>query len=129
MVCSATPDFFSEHELHFAEAVSYWVGLVTARAAQVKRLTHEVAEAGYKAGAEDMVNALTPRQREVAGLVAAGFTNAEIARRLVLTPGTVANHVEHILRRLGLRSRTQVGVWAAERGRYRPDSDSEHAPS
>ena len=43
-------------------------------------------------------------------LVAGGLTNLEIAERLVLTPGTVANHVESILRRLGFRSRTQVAA-------------------
>jgi hypothetical protein len=46
-----------------------------------------------------------------------------MAQRLVLTPGTVANHMEAILRRLGLQSRTQVGVWAVERGLYRSDWD------
>jgi DNA-binding NarL/FixJ family response regulator len=41
----------------------------------------------------------------------------------VVTPGTVANHVEAILWRLDLRSRTQVGVWAVERGLFRSDSE------
>ena len=44
----------------------------------------------------------------------------EIARRLVLEPGTVANHVAAILERLGFRSRTQIAVWAAERGLGHP---------
>ena len=62
------------------------------------------------------VTALTAREREVAALVAEGLTNAEIARRLVLTPGTVANHVEHILRATGFRCRVQVAVWAVRQG-------------
>ena len=62
---------------------------------------------------------LTRRQQEVAACVAEGLTNEQIVERLVLTPGTVANHMEAILRRLGLSSRTQVGVWAVERGLYR----------
>lgn len=61
------------------------------------------------------VRALTPRQREVATLIAAGYSNAQIADRLVIAQGTVANHVEQMLRRLGFRSRTQLGVWASER--------------
>ncbi len=69
-----------------------------------------------RAAAEQAVELLTRRQQEVAGLVAQGLTNAEIARRLVLTPGTVASHMEHILRRLNLRSRSQVAVWAVEQG-------------
>jgi PAS domain S-box-containing protein len=63
---------------------------------------------------------LTPRQVEVATLVAAGLSNSQIAEKLVIAPGTVANHVEHILARLGFRSRGQVAVWAVERGLHRP---------
>ena len=57
-----------------------------------------------------------PREREVASLVAEGLSNAEIGERLAITPGTVANHVAHIARRLGLKNRVQVAVWAVERG-------------
>ncbi|GAC1320000.1 MAG: hypothetical protein NVSMB2_15690 [Chloroflexota bacterium] len=60
--------------------------------------------------------ALTARQREIAGLIARGLTNAEIAERLVLTQGTVANHVASILQRLQFGSRTQVVAWAVEHG-------------
>lgn len=59
---------------------------------------------------------LTRRQREIAGLIAGGYTNAQIAAALVLTSGTVANHVEHILNRLDFRNRAQVAVWAVEHG-------------
>ena len=124
MVCSATPDFFSDDDLRFAESIAHWVALVTARMVYIERLVSEVAQESYRAAAEDAVAALTPRQREVAVLVASGLSNGEIARRLVLTSGTVANHMEHILRRLGFRSRTQIGVWAAERGLYRPGDES-----
>ena len=70
--------------------------------------------------------ALTPREREVAALVAAGLTNAEIAERLVLSPGTVGNHLANIVRALGARNRVQVAVWAVERGLYRSARD--HGP-
>jgi DNA-binding NarL/FixJ family response regulator len=59
-------------------------------------------------------SSLTPRQFQIAGLIAKGYTNQQIADALVLTPGTVANHVQAILERLGLRSRTQVAVWFAQ---------------
>jgi DNA-binding NarL/FixJ family response regulator len=59
---------------------------------------------------------LTPRQQEVAVLVAQGLTNRQIAERLVVTERAAAAHVEHILTRLGIGSRTQIGVWASERG-------------
>jgi DNA-binding CsgD family transcriptional regulator len=57
---------------------------------------------------------LTARQVEIVRLIARGYTNQQIADALVLTPGTVANHVQHILERLDLHSRTQVAVWFAQ---------------
>jgi DNA-binding CsgD family transcriptional regulator len=65
------------------------------------------------------VTPLTPRQCEVAALIAAVYTNGQIAVGLVITRGTVANHVEHMLNRLGFRSRAQIAAWAAQR-RLRP---------
>ena len=49
-------------------------------------------------------------------LIAQGLTNREIAAGLVVTERTAATHIEHILNKLGLRSRAQVAVWAAEQG-------------
>ncbi len=49
---------------------------------------------------------LTPRQRELLGLLAAGHTNAQIARRLGVSEGTVRKHLENIYRRLNVTSRT-----------------------
>src|SRR5204863_3116697 len=51
---------------------------------------------------------LTAREREVAVLLADGLTNAELARRLYLSPKTAAIHVSNILHKLGLSSRTEV---------------------
>ena len=59
---------------------------------------------------------LTPREREVAALIARGLSNRQIGRSLVITERTVAAHIEHILNKLGFVSRTQIGVWAAEHG-------------
>jgi DNA-binding CsgD family transcriptional regulator len=61
--------------------------------------------------AAPLVGQLTPREREVGVLIASGLTNAQIARKLVVTNGTVANHVAHILSKLGCRNRAQVAVW------------------
>jgi predicted ATPase/DNA-binding CsgD family transcriptional regulator len=57
---------------------------------------------------------LTPREREVAALVAQGLSNPEIAAKLVIATKTAANHVDHILAKLGFRSRAQIAAWAAE---------------
>ena len=59
---------------------------------------------------------LSPRERQVAALLANGLTNRQIAERLVVSQRTVAAHIEHILEKLGFASRHQVGVWAAEHG-------------
>jgi DNA-binding CsgD family transcriptional regulator len=65
------------------------------------------------AGRESVADALTAREREIAGLMADGLTNHEIAERLVITEGTVEVHVKHILSKLGFRSRTQVASWSS----------------
>jgi DNA-binding CsgD family transcriptional regulator len=59
--------------------------------------------------------ALTPREREVALLIADGLTNAELARRLYISPRTAAVHVSNILHKLGVPSRTMVRGAVADR--------------
>ena len=56
---------------------------------------------------------LTPREREVAELVAAGFSNRRIADELVIAEATAERHVSNIFGKLGLGSRSQLAVWAA----------------
>ncbi|MEU2002581.1 ATP-binding protein [Rhodococcus sp. NPDC019627] len=59
------------------------------------------------------VDLLTPREKEVAALLAKGLSNRAIAGKLVLSPRTVEAHVEHILAKLSVNSRTEAGLWAA----------------
>ena len=59
---------------------------------------------------------LTDRELEVLPLLASGLTNQEIARRLVISPGTVKHHVRHIVSKLGVSDRTQAAVRAVELG-------------
>jgi predicted ATPase/DNA-binding CsgD family transcriptional regulator len=66
-----------------------------------------------QAAAVAAADLLTPREREVASLLAAGLSNRAIAAKLVLSPRTVEAHVDHILTKLAVRSRTEAGVWAA----------------
>ena len=59
---------------------------------------------------------LTEREVEVLRLIAQGATNREIAEYLVISEGTVKNHISNILGRLGLRDRTQAAIFARENG-------------
>jgi DNA-binding NarL/FixJ family response regulator len=59
---------------------------------------------------------LSPREREVAALVALGLTNRQVAAELAISPATVERHVANILVKLGGRSRAQVAAWAVEQG-------------
>jgi non-specific serine/threonine protein kinase len=60
---------------------------------------------------------LTRRERQVAGLIAQGLSNKQIATKLVIAPRTAEGHVEHILTKLGFTSRAQIATWAATRER------------
>ncbi|MEV0396564.1 response regulator transcription factor [Polymorphospora rubra] len=63
---------------------------------------------------------LSAREIEVAGLVAQGLSNAEIAGELFLSPETVKTYVSRMLAKLGVRDRTQLAVLAVEAGLLRP---------
>ncbi|HSF98267.1 MAG TPA: helix-turn-helix transcriptional regulator [Ornithinibacter sp.] len=57
---------------------------------------------------------VTPRETEIAHLVAAGLTNGAIAQRLVLSERTVENHVSHLLHKLDLPTRGTLAVWVRD---------------
>jgi DNA-binding NarL/FixJ family response regulator len=59
---------------------------------------------------------LSSREIEVLRLIAQGASNREIAEHLVISEGTVKNHISNILSRLGLRDRTQAALYAREKG-------------
>ena len=58
---------------------------------------------------------LTARERQVATLVAQGLSNREIAAKLVISERTAEGHIEQIRNKLGVRSRSLIAVWAADR--------------
>ena len=123
-VVSPAPDRYSERDLRFLGAVAGWVGMLAHRAELSEELARQARRQGHREAGDELAR-LTRRQQEVAACIAEGLSNDQIAERLILSPGTAANHVEHILRRLGLRSRTEVAVWAVERGLYRSDAEDD----
>jgi len=80
------------------------------------RVVSELNRSPGPAGLEGPEEALSEREAEVAGMVGAGAANAEIARALYISEGTARNHVSKILRKLGLRDRTQLAIFAVEHG-------------
>ncbi|MET9029185.1 LuxR C-terminal-related transcriptional regulator [Nocardia sp. NPDC004168] len=60
---------------------------------------------------------LTKRERQVAGLVAQGLGNKQIAAESVISPRTAQGHVEHVLTKPGFNSRAQIAVWVIDESR------------
>ena len=84
------------------------------RAPFSKNNRHGVEETSGNGGHSDtapgswLEDTLSPRELEVLSMVAEGASNAEIAGRLVIGDATVQSHVKHILRKLGVRNRTEA---------------------
>ena len=59
---------------------------------------------------------LSPRELEVARLVARGLTNKQIGQALFVSERTAENHVQHILTKLGFSNRSHIAAWSSEAG-------------
>lgn len=70
--------------------------------------------------------ALTSRETEILRLLAGGYTNRQIATALVLTEGTVKNHVSNVLSKLGVNDRTRAVLRALHLGLLRDEDPHEH---
>ncbi|GIG21103.1 LuxR family transcriptional regulator [Cellulomonas chitinilytica] len=96
------------------------------------RLFREVGAAAWAANAEQQrdglgvgsgrPSTLTPSERRVAELAGSGLTNGAVAARLAISPKTVEAHLASAYRKLGIRSRAELGRWLAD-GAPAPDDD------
>jgi DNA-binding CsgD family transcriptional regulator len=114
---AAAPEAFGGQDAEMALAAGRWVSLLLERAELLERLQTQAERRGREAAAAELAR-LTRREQEVVSCVAEGLSNDGIARRLVIEEGTAANHVRRILLKLHLENRTQLAVWAVERGLY-----------
>lgn len=73
-------------------------------------------ERGQGAGAGGAREELSPREREVAELIACGLRNPGIATRLHISRSTVASHVARILQKLGFTNRARIAAWVVQEG-------------
>jgi len=69
-----------------------------------------------KQASSDPYDTLTPREREILQLLAEGFTNAEVAGRLSISPRTVETHRANLMTKLGLHNHTELVRFAIQRG-------------
>jgi DNA-binding CsgD family transcriptional regulator len=82
----------------------------------LEQALREAAHLAQSAPPPRTVADLTPRELDVARLVARGMTNRQVAESLVITEKTAANHLQRVLDKLSIRSRSQLAARAAEFG-------------
>jgi len=113
-------------EIHFAEGRSLLDSLLADLALSDPTLPQHLRQASERLMrsrgnsarvlVRDQFNGLTPRERDIAALIAQGRSNKEIAEALVLSNRTVESHISNILSKLNFTSRSQIAVWAVEKG-------------
>ena len=86
---------------------------------ELERLVVERLQGWSPAGEEEetVLDRLTPREQEILGLLTEGLDGSAIARDLYLSPATVRNHIQHILEKLEVHSRTEAVALALRSGR------------
>jgi DNA-binding NarL/FixJ family response regulator len=85
--------------------------------ARVRRsLARRPVDEGAESEAEELIESLTPRERQVLALLATGRSSKQAAGELVISPRTLGTHMQHILAKLGVHSRTQAVVIANRAG-------------
>jgi DNA-binding NarL/FixJ family response regulator len=86
--------------------------------------TTDGGQTASQSGSPGLTGQLTPRERQVLGLLAEGASNKDMARKLALRPNTVRTHVQNLLDKLGVHSRLAAVTIAARHGATVPDDSA-----
>jgi DNA-binding NarL/FixJ family response regulator len=100
--------------------------------ARIRRIVERPRSNSNPARSDEKLASLTRREREVLGLLTHAYRQEEIASKLLISPKTVATHIQHILDKLEVRSRTEaVAVALREEPDVRLHADAQirHKPS
>lgn len=90
--------------------------------ARVKRSLRRASPNGHTNGHRNGDDSgLSPRERQILGLLAEGRTQRQIAEELVISSKTVATHIQHVLSKLGVNTRAQAVAMAFQKGFVEPD--------
>jgi predicted ATPase/DNA-binding CsgD family transcriptional regulator len=122
---SVAPQVAAATELGSTTMTEQWAEgseLTSGEAVQLALRTgqHATARSQQPAASRPPAAGLTAREREVVVLIAAGYSNRAIARKLFISPATAARHVANIMAKLGVSSRSQVAAWAVSAGADQP---------
>jgi DNA-binding NarL/FixJ family response regulator len=79
-------------------------------------ITKRIQRQLHGEGAMSTLSDLTPREREILGLVLAGYTNKAIAGEILISEKTVEFHLDNIYTKTGARTRLLAGLWALQQG-------------
>ncbi len=78
----------------------------------------------YSIKMEEVITTLTEREEEVLVYLIQGYTNKQIAEKLIITPATVKAHVSSILHKTGVKNRLELALYATAHGYSNPHLDS-----
>jgi pimeloyl-ACP methyl ester carboxylesterase/DNA-binding CsgD family transcriptional regulator len=109
-------DFQQVGDRVFAGLPGEWRLFRLANGAPLPRSAARIPVTNTEARVTRPASVLSPREREVARLLALGLSNRQVADELTISLGTVERHVANILAKLGYGSRSQVAAWAVEQG-------------
>lgn len=86
-------------------------------ASKVLKFFSQMAQSNFAIAVEDdLTKTISNSEWKVIKQIGRGFSNKEIAAKLCLSEGSVRNYLSSILRKLGLRDRTQLAIWAVQTG-------------